>query len=87
VLILPDYFPRMVLALVTVFAVVMLLYLLGWKVIDWITPGDLGKEMLGYGRKEGIATRPNVALAIVVAAMILGLAMILAATVVGVLLH
>lgn len=79
---LPSYFPTMLLALVLVFALVMCLFMVAWRVIDKITPGKLNDELLGKGR-----TQPNLALAIVVASMVLGMSIILGLTVLGVLVH
>lgn len=85
----PPYFGTMLVALVVVFAVVMLLFLVGYRVINWITPGDLCKELLGHDPKAPPAGpyKPNVALAIVVAAMLIGVSLILGLTVHGVLTH
>lgn len=47
----------------------LLLAVLAYKVIDWITPGDLAKQ---------IAEEKNVALAILVGALILGVCIIIA---------
>ncbi len=77
----PPYFGVMLLALVVVAAVAAVLMLLGYKVIDKITPGNLSHELLGR------LSPPNLALALVVASMIIGGAMILSATIIGVLLH
>jgi uncharacterized membrane protein YjfL (UPF0719 family) len=79
----PPYFAVMILALVIIFLVACVLKIVSWRVIDWITPGDLGKELLG-NRPDG---KPNVALAIVVAGMFLGLSITLGCTVIGVLNH
>lgn len=48
----------------------------GWKIIDWITPGDLNKEILGSEMRK-----PNMALATVVAAMIIGISLIIASAI------
>lgn len=88
--VLPPYFWVMLLALVLVAAVAGLLATLGWRVIDWITPGNLNGQLLGTpgDPKAGTPERaPNVALAIVVAAMFLGFSFILGCTVIGVLVH
>lgn len=87
-LVLPEYFWVMLLALVLVAAVAGLLATLGWRVIDWITPGNLNGQLLGTPAENGKPERaPNVALAIVVAAMFLGFSFILGCTVIGVLVH
>lgn len=79
---LPPYFPTMLLALVLVFILLMLLFVIGWRVIDRITPGKLDEEILGSQKKQ-----PNVALAIVVASMVLGVSVVLGCTVIAVLNH
>ncbi len=48
-----------------------------WKLIDRITPGDLGKELLGDNANK----QPNVALAIVVGAFVLAFGIIIAAAI------
>lgn len=48
-----------------------------WKFIDWMTPGNLNKELLGDNTKG----QPNLALAVVVAAMVLGFSVIIAAAI------
>jgi len=48
-----------------------------WKLIDKITPGDLDKELLGDNAQK----QPNVALAIVVGAMVLAFGLIIAAAI------
>lgn len=48
-----------------------------WKIIDKITPGDLNKELLGQNEQKS----PNIALAIVVAAMVIAFGLILAAAI------
>ncbi len=88
-LIFPEHFGTMLLALVIVFTVVMLLFFIGIRLIDKATPGDLTKELLG--RSPNVPApephKPNIALAIVVASMVLGLSMILGATILGVMVH
>ena len=80
---LPPYLKTMLLVLVIVFGVGMVLYAFGWRVIDWITPGRLNDEIVPrLGTKP-----PNVALAIIVGSMLLGLAIVLGATIHGVLTH
>lgn len=53
------------------------LFPLLWKLIDKLTPGNLDKEILGDNSKN----QPNVALAIVVAAFVLGFSIIIAAAI------
>lgn len=58
-----------------VYAVIgILLALLAYQIIDWITPGRLSKKI----SEEG-----NVALGIVVGALMLGICIIIAAAIVG----
>ncbi len=85
----PEHFGTMLLALVIVFALVMVLYMFGYKLIDRITPGNLCRELLGRDPAQTVAEphKPNVALAIVVAAMLLGLSIILGCTILGVMVH
>jgi len=80
--VLPSYFWTMLLAVALVFLVSMVLYVIGWRVIDKITPGVLNKELVPEGIKP-----PNEALALVVSAMVLGMSLVLAATIHGVLTH
>lgn len=80
----PPYFGVMLLALVLTFVVGVLLQLVGYKVIDRITPGNLCKELTGEGRPDG---KPNVALALVVAAMFLGMSITMGCTIIGVMVH
>jgi putative membrane protein len=63
------------LVLTVLFSVLGLgILLAGYRVIDLCTPGSLGKELID---------NKNVALALVVASMILGLAYIIAAAIAG----
>lgn len=71
------------------------LFPLAWKVLDWITPGDLNKQLLGTTMEKndkiggGQLTevkhtpdgKPNTALAIVVGFLALGFCIILAAAI------
>ncbi len=85
----PEHFGTMLMALVIVFTLVMVLFFIGYRLIDKATPGDLSKELLG--RSPSVPTpephKPNIALAVVVASMVIGLSMILGATVLGVMVH
>lgn len=92
----PEHFWPMIAALAVVFVIALGLKLLGWRVIDWITPGNLGEELLGKPEtRDPMAPayvlkpekKPNVALAIVVGAMFLGLSFILGCTIIGVMVH
>lgn len=78
----PDHFLPMLLAAVIIFALAMLLYYVAWRVIDFLTPGDLSKELV-----PGTTGTPNQALAIVVGCMFLGVSLVLAAVILGVLVH
>ncbi len=51
---LPDYFPTMAAAVVLVSALAAFLMLLGYKVIDKITPGKLCEELLGSFVKKDL---------------------------------
>jgi uncharacterized membrane protein YjfL (UPF0719 family) len=79
----PPYFGVMLLAMALVFAVVMVLFVIGYKGIDLITPGDLSNEIV----PKDPTKKPNVALAIMYGSMVLGLSIILAATIVAVMVH
>ena len=64
------------------------LFPLFWKLLDWVTPGDLNAQLLGSTKdKNNIVTQhtpdgqPNKALAIVVGLMALGFCIILAAAI------
>ncbi len=87
----PEYFGTMLLAMVLVFAIGLALFAFGWRAVDWITPGCLTKELLGGTETDAAdgkkIKQPNMALAIVVGSMLLGLAMVLSATIIGVLVH
>lgn len=85
----PAYFPAMMLALVFVFVVVMILFFVGYRVIDKITPGDLSYQLLGHDPKNPPVAphKPNVALAIVVASMVLGMSILIGLVAHGVLTH
>lgn len=78
----PEYFWVMLLAIVLVFSLALFLFYLGWKGIDAATPGKLDEQLVPPQGGTG-----NVALAIVVGCMFLGLSIVLAATIVGVLCH
>jgi uncharacterized membrane protein YjfL (UPF0719 family) len=77
----PPYFGVMLLGVVVVFALALVLFALAWRVVDWITPGKLNEQLV-----PRVGT-PNVALAIVVGSMLLGLAMVLSSTIHAVLTH
>jgi hypothetical protein len=83
----PDFWPHVVMALIAVVFAAALFYPF-WRWIDKLTPGDLNKELLGTAdvrdANNNIVThgkQPNVALAIVVAALVLGFFQVIAAAV------
>lgn len=78
----PEHFWIMMLALVVIFGLTMVLFMIGWRVIDWITPGDLNAEILGTNGRP-----PNLALASVAGSMVVGMALVLGCTIIGVLIH
>jgi uncharacterized membrane protein YjfL (UPF0719 family) len=56
-----------------IFAILGIVFcIIGYKVVDWLIPGDMGKQ---------IADDKNVAIAIVAASMILGICIIVAAAI------
>ena len=68
--------------------VAAVLFPIFWKLLDWVTPGDLNKQLLGHTiSREGVVThhtangQPNLALAIVVGFLGLGFCHILAAAI------
>jgi hypothetical protein len=63
---------------VVYFLLALLMLAIGYKVVDFITPGNLGNELLGVNRIE---SQPNYALAIVAGALLLGLSIIIAAAI------
>ena len=73
-----EFWPSVVMGLIFVVFAAALFYPL-WKLIDKITPGNLNNELLGTPDERNDAgvivkhgKQPNIALAIVVGAMILG---------------
>ena len=80
---LPENFWQGVLGTIIYFSLAMLLFAVAYKVVDWITPGNLGCQLLGLADPETKqdARPPNVALAIVVGALLLGMCNILAAAI------
>lgn len=82
---LPEYFGKMVFALAAIFAVVMVLFVIGWRFIDWLTPGVLNEQLVPPNSKN--SSTPNIALAIVVASLVVGLSFIIGCTTIGVLTH
>ena len=85
----PEFLPAIVMSVIyLLLAVVLFLGL--WRFIDWLTPGCLNTELLGTPEKRvvenGIETvvpgkAPNMALAVVVAALVLGFCLILTAAI------
>lgn len=63
---------------VVYFCIALIFFGFAYKFADWVTPGNLGNELLGTGRPNGT---PNYALAGVVGAMLLGLSIIIAAAI------
>ncbi len=73
----PTFLPS--LATSAVFALAALvLFVPFWKFIDWLTPGNLNDELLG---SPLAGKQPNVALAVVVGALVLGFCLIIAAAI------
>jgi uncharacterized membrane protein YjfL (UPF0719 family) len=66
--------PESLLAVLAFGAVGILLALVGFKLFDWMTPGNLGAE---------ITTKQNIAAAILAGAVILGVSIIIAASIHG----
>lgn len=63
---------------VVYFVLGLLMLAIGYKVVDFITPGNLSNELLGVGRA---GNQPNYALALVAGALLLGLAIMIAAAI------
>lgn len=63
---------------VVYFLIGLVLLAIGYKVVDFITPGNLSTELLGTNRAGGV---PNYALAIVAGSMLFGLCIIIAAAI------
>lgn len=81
---LPENFWQGIIGTVIYFALALALFPVAYKVVDWITPGDLGSQLLGTEDKETgqqAGRNPNVALAIVVGLLFLGMCQILAAAI------
>lgn len=58
-----------------IFAILGIVFcIIGYKVVDWLIPGDMGKQ---------ISEEKNTAIAIVAASMILGICIIVAAAITG----
>ena len=81
-----EFWPSLVMS--AIFCVVALLFFaIFWKVIHFITPGDLDKEILGHDEEKKpdgtvIAREPpNIALAIIIAGMVIGFCMIITAAI------
>lgn len=72
-----PHFWQHVLSSTVYFSISLLFLVVAYKVLDWITPGDLNKELLGEGRPNN---QPNMALALVVGLFGLGLCIIIAAS-------
>lgn len=61
----------------------LVLFPLFWKIIDWVTPGDLNGQLLGTMKSVAHTPdgKPNMALAVVVGLMALGFCVILASAI------
>jgi uncharacterized membrane protein YjfL (UPF0719 family) len=70
----PTTMTEALLSVIAFGAVGIVLAILGFKLFDWITPGDLGEE---------ITRKSNVAAAILAGAVILGISIILHAAIHG----
>jgi hypothetical protein len=78
----PDWYRGPIVS--TIFFLLALVFLaVGYKVIDWITPGCLSGQLLGtVGEKKHTPSgEPNLALGAVVGFMFLGLCIIIAAAI------
>jgi len=82
----PSYFGVMLLAVIVVAGLGLALLAIAWRVLDWITPGDLNLELVPDPVKTP-SKRPNVALAVVIGCMFIAVAIVLGATIHGVLTH
>lgn len=71
--------PQAMMGSVVFVLLALVLFLVSWRVIDKITPGKLNKELCPDGPRD--LNPPNVALAIVVGSMMLGMAVIIAAAI------
>ncbi len=75
---IPEHFWFMLLGVVIVFALTLVLFAIGYRLVDWITPGHLHNELLGHGDKP-----PNLPLAVLVSSLALGLAIVLGCTIIA----
>jgi len=73
----PNFLPGLVGTFVY-FLVALVLLAIGYKVIDFLTPGNLCKQISGEERSDG---QPNVALGILAGLMFLGMCIIVAAAI------
>jgi hypothetical protein len=85
----PEFLPAIVMSVIYLLLAVVLFMGL-WKFIDWLTPGDLDKELLGTPEQRVVESgiervipgkAPNLALAVVVAALVVGFCLILTAAI------
>ena len=82
----PEFLPAIVMSVIYLLLAVVLFMGL-WKFIDWLTPGDLDKELLGTPETKAPdgsvvpGKAPNLALAVVVAALVVGFCLILTAAI------
>lgn len=75
----PENFWQGVLGTLVYFALALILFPIGYKVCEFMTPGHLTKQLLGHD--EGQNGHPNVALGIVVGCIMLGMCHILASAI------
>lgn len=70
----PTTMPESLLAAVCFGAIGIIMAIIGFKLFDWITPGNLGEE---------ITSKNNMAAAILAGAVVLGVSIIMAAAIHG----
>lgn len=77
--IFPPNFYRGLIGSSVYYLLALVFFAIAIKFIDWITPGDLGDQLLG--KAEGLNGKPNIALAIVAGALIIAFGEIIAAAI------
>jgi hypothetical protein len=82
----PEFLPS--LAMSGIYLVVAaVFFIVFWKFADWLTPGQLDKELLGTPESKNAdgtttpAKAPNLALGLVMAALIIGFCQIIVAAI------
>lgn len=81
-----EFWPSLLMAAIYV-VVALVFFAIFWKVIHFITPGDLDREILGHDEEKKldgtVVSRepPNIALAIIVGCMVIGFCMIITAAI------